>query len=186
MARLENNAGFMRKLRDSQNAVLGQRCSNPHGRYMTIEEFIGGGQRGFILFPRRQEEMGLVWAHGDVAVFAAPFTSMKQEPTLEKWFFAQVVASQCDPITSNSRRARGAPVATHQKVWPLRHAQSAAAQLPSAANAIVPSDVRIMPKQEVRESKRGALYSLCGSCRSPKKYLFSTLLGNWALASYLV
>jgi hypothetical protein len=37
VATLENNTSFMRKFRDAQCVVLGQRCCNPHGRYMAIE-----------------------------------------------------------------------------------------------------------------------------------------------------
>lgn len=51
VAKIGNNVGFIRKLRDSQCILFGQRCSNHHGCYMAIEQFSGSRRRGFILIP---------------------------------------------------------------------------------------------------------------------------------------
>jgi hypothetical protein len=57
--------GFV--FRYPQIAFSGQWCSNSYGNYMTIEEFKGGGRRGFILIPECKEKWG--WVQGSVAIF---------------------------------------------------------------------------------------------------------------------
>lgn len=52
--------------------------------------------------------------------------------------FAQVVAGQGGPTTSNDRVADGASVMAHQNGRLFRHTQSATLQPSSAANAVVP------------------------------------------------
>lgn len=83
VARLENCASFMRKLKDDAQIVfLGQCCCNTHGRYMAIEEFNGGGWRVLFLY-QREEKMGLVWVCGGAtASFVFVHTHEKGTPTV--------------------------------------------------------------------------------------------------------
>lgn len=79
MAGVENSVGFVRKFRDSQKAFLGQRCSNHHGSYMSIE-FIGGGRRKFIIIPEGKKKQGWCGFVEVLQFFLSSFIPVKHTP----------------------------------------------------------------------------------------------------------
>jgi hypothetical protein len=56
---LNNNVGFVRKVRDSYSVVLCQKSRNSHGAYLVIKELSGGGRRGVILLYPTVESYGV-------------------------------------------------------------------------------------------------------------------------------
>lgn len=60
VARVDNNAGLIRKFRNRQSTFLGQQCSNSQRSYMAVEEFNGDGQRDlFSILKARRGGVGV-------------------------------------------------------------------------------------------------------------------------------
>jgi hypothetical protein len=57
-SRLENNLGYLRKSREPQRTLRGQRCSNFLGRYLAIKELNGGRRGRFILILEGKNSWG--------------------------------------------------------------------------------------------------------------------------------
>lgn len=81
VAWLENSVGFVRKVRDSQSALLCQRCYNSHRNYLAIEEFSGSGWRGVILLPEGKKKWGWCGFVKVMHFLLSPFTSVNCAPS---------------------------------------------------------------------------------------------------------
>jgi hypothetical protein len=75
-----NSKGFFRKIRTARSVFLSQRSFNIHGTYLAIEEFNGGGRRGFILLPEGKEKWGWCGFGKVLRFLLAPYLTVKQLP----------------------------------------------------------------------------------------------------------
>jgi hypothetical protein len=77
---LDNNVGFVRKVRDSYSAVLCQKSCNSHGAYLVIEEFSGGAQMGVILLPEGRVLWGWCCFDKVLRLLLKPYITVTQFP----------------------------------------------------------------------------------------------------------
>lgn len=108
-SRLENNLGYLRKSREPERALRGQRCSNFLGRYLAIKEFNGGGRGGFIVILEGKNSWGWGGLGGFVETFQKLLSSYLHEmcPSRRCHSLIGALSCRCELfLCSGGRRTR--------------------------------------------------------------------------------